>query len=108
MANLVWTKSVLASIKRDNLTQNIIYDVINDAHKTSPGKIPGSTMYQKTFDYGTISAVAKYGDNGELVVISSWLKQPMGSHHKVEFDPRFKNLPLWKRILLDLAKIIGL
>ena len=67
---IIFTNNALDKIHRDNLSQKIIYDTISSASRIYPGREPGVTQYIKNWDFGTVTAITKKTNRGELLVIT--------------------------------------
>ncbi len=106
MANISFTNSALESIHRNNLTRDIISNVVSNSDRSFPGKQSGSTMYSKATSSGVISVVTRHTDQGQLVV-TCWVKKGQGSSH-FDQDSRYKNASFWKRVWLDFLTTFGL
>jgi hypothetical protein len=108
MAQIIFTNSARSAIKRDNLSENNVYDAIHYADRTFPGRQPGTTVYSKKTGYGIVSAVVKKGQNGEDVILTCWLKRFSGNNYRAPEDKKYKKASFWEKILRDLLSIVGI
>jgi hypothetical protein len=104
MSNLIFTNNALRSIHQYDLTKDIIYGVVHNYDRTSPGRESGTTIYHRaTTASGFVSVVARQKGNDTLV-ISCWAKKSM-HHYRTPNDKEYNKASFWKRVLLDLIGI---
>lgn len=104
---IIFTNNALNKIHQDNLSKEIIYETITNAQKVFPGREPGVNQYQRNWDFGRVTAIAKKTGREEVLVITCFAKYK---------DPKFyqqrgsgvKKPAFFEKILTDILKRFGL
>lgn len=107
MANVIFTKTALGKIHENNLSQKIIYEVIQNADRSFAARQPGTTQFQRQWDYGTVTVIAKRSERGEWIVLSCWLKQS-NSFRQRPADKQPQNASFLEKLLLTFKKMLRL
>ncbi len=101
MANVIFTKNALRNIHEQNLSQKIIYEVIQYGER-SPALQPGVTQFRRNMNFGRVTVIGKQIKEGWLV-ISCWAKKPTNFHNKPINMPH-KKISFLEKLLRDIIK----
>ncbi|OGK56186.1 hypothetical protein A3J15_01685 [Candidatus Roizmanbacteria bacterium RIFCSPLOWO2_02_FULL_38_10] len=104
---IIFTNNALNKIHQDNLSKEILYETITNSHQVSPGREPGVNQYRRNWDFGTVTAIAKRTDRGEILVITCFAKYNDPKFYRTQI-PKAKKPPFFERILLAFLKRLGL
>lgn len=107
MSKVIFTNNALRKIREDNLSQEIIYEVIRNGQRNFSQHEKGICQYKSTKNYGVVTVLAKDLNQGDRLVISCGLKKSY-SNKDAPLDPRLKNASLFKKVIVHLLKMVGL
>lgn len=103
MSNLIFTNSALRSIHQYDLTKDILYGVVHNYDRKSPGRDPGTMVFHKETGSGYITAIVKNKGNDQLL-LACWAKKPQHHYNSLK-DKNYEKASFWKRVLMDIMGI---
>jgi len=109
MAEIVFTNHVIDRIYERKISQDQVIEGIKNFDEQF--KNSDTTQFRKKFGKQTLTAVTKYGDGGEIVVLSVWIDPPnpgTSDLHKREKDKQMRKASALKKLWYTFLNQIGL
>ncbi len=111
MPHIIFTDHALKRLEERYFKKTMVEFTISSPDRVSPGKQTSTMEYVKKFGAKQVTAIVGTARTGEPLVLSCWIDPPYEGtrdHAKQKRYLIYKNAGFWKRIWMDILKLVGL
>ncbi|MEI6326821.1 MAG: hypothetical protein WCO78_01735 [Candidatus Roizmanbacteria bacterium] len=111
MPQIIFTDHALKRLEERYFKKIMVEFTITSPDKVSPGKQASTMEYVKEFGPKKVTAIVGTARTGEPLVLSCWIDPPYEGtrdHAQQQRYAHYKKAGFWKRIWMDILKLIGL